>query len=195
MIREGRRAAGLARFLSPVRLGAAQAPLGTERLGLATLAVADGPAMAEVVLAPHVACGWDEPPLIDADVVSEHVLGQINEMVDGVGASWAVRRAADETVLGWCELTAIDRAHRRAEVGFVLTREAAIGGEALEALQAVIRHAAEIGLRRLSARTQLGQRQADQVLEAAGFTQEGLLRGHVVRKDERRDCRIFGRLL
>ena len=68
-------------------------------------------------------------------------------------------------------------------------------GYALEAMRAVMAFAASAGIRRLLARTHLGNRRSDALLTKLGFTEEGLLRGHVLRAGERRDCRLFGLLL
>ena len=62
-------------------------------------------------------------------------------------------------------------------------------------MQAVLAYAASNGLRRLVARTHLGNRRSDSLLEKLGFQEEGLLRGHVLRDGDRRDCRLFGLLL
>ena len=51
------------------------------------------------------------------------------------------------------------------------------------------------GLRRLLARTHLGNRRSDSLLEKLGFEEEGMLKGYVERDGERRDCRLFGLLL
>ena len=97
--------------------------------------------------------------------------------------------------MGVCDLSDIDRWHKRAEVGFMLGRGAWGRGYGLEAMRAVIAHAASSGIRRLTARTHLGNRRSDALLEKLGFTEEGLLRGHVLRDGDRRDCRLFGLLL
>jgi ribosomal-protein-alanine N-acetyltransferase len=62
-------------------------------------------------------------------------------------------------------------------------------------MQAVVAYAATSGLRKLTARTHLGNRRSESLLETLGFKEEGLLRGHVLRDGERRDCRLFGLLL
>jgi ribosomal-protein-alanine N-acetyltransferase len=59
----------------------------------------------------------------------------------------------------------------------------------------VLAFAAANGLRRLLARTHLGNRRSEALLEKLGFQEEGLLRGYVLRDGERRDCRLFGLLL
>ncbi|MDI3290757.1 GNAT family protein [Polyangium sp. 15x6] len=50
-------------------------------------------------------------------------------------------------------------------------------------------------MRKLSARTHLGNRRSEILLEKLGFKQEGLLRGHILRDGDRRDCHLFGLLL
>ena len=68
-------------------------------------------------------------------------------------------------------------------------------GDLTEAMRSVVGYAATLGLRRLSARTHLGNLRSDALLEKLGFEEEGLLRGHVLRDGEHRDCRLFGLLL
>ena len=106
-----------------------------------------------------------------------------------------MRTLAGRQFLGTCDLSDIDRSHRRAEVGFILEREAWGQGYALEAMRTVIAFAAGAGLRKLTARTHLGNRRSDLLLERLGFEEEGLLRGHILKDGERRDCRVFGLLL
>jgi ribosomal-protein-alanine N-acetyltransferase len=106
-----------------------------------------------------------------------------------------MRTLDDGRFVGVCDLSEIDRRHKRAEIGFLLGREAWGQGYALEAMRAVLTYAASSGLSRLLARTHLGNRRSDTLLEKLGFEEEGLLRGHVLRDGERRDCRLFGLLL
>ena len=63
-------------------------------------------------------------------------------------------------------------------------------------MAAVVDHAAQsMKLRRLTARTHLGNIRSVRLLEKLGFRHEGLLRGYVDREGERRDCLLFGLLL
>ena len=138
---------------------------------------------------------WDVAEIADPDVVTQMVENQIDEMARGRGYFWAIRTLADEAFVGACDLSAIDRRHRRAEVSFMLDRESWGNGYAQEAMTAVTAYAATVGLRRLSARTQLGNRRSDNLLQKLGFREDGMLKGHVERDGERRDCRLFGLLL
>ena len=89
----------------------------------------------------------------------------------------------------------VESALKRAEVAFMLDRESWGNGYAQEAMTAVTAYAAGDGLRRLLARTQLGNRRSDNLLQKLGFQEEGLLKGYIERDGERRDCRLFGLLL
>ena len=123
------------------------------------------------------------------------VATQVAAMAAGRAVHWSVRMLADDGFLGCCSLTDIDRWHKRAEVGFLLGRDAWGQGLGVEAVRAIVGYAGASGLRKLAARTHLGNRRSESLLGKLGFKQEGLLRGHIVRDSERRDCRLFGLLL
>ena len=62
-------------------------------------------------------------------------------------------------------------------------------------MRTVIAFAASHGVRKLTARSHLGNRRSEALLQKVGFREEGLLRGHILKDGERRDCRVFGLLL
>jgi ribosomal-protein-alanine N-acetyltransferase len=169
--------------------------LETERLRLDPLRLDDAEVIFPVLGDPEVLSYWDAPEPDDPDVVAHVVGGQVEAMEAARAMHWAMRTLADRTFVGCFDLTEIDRRHRRAEVGFMLSRDAWGHGFGLEAMQTVIAYAASNGLRKLAARTHLGNRRSEAVLEKLGFEEEGLLRGHIVEDGERRDCRLWGLLL
>ncbi|WP_340645826.1 GNAT family N-acetyltransferase [Phenylobacterium sp.] len=169
--------------------------LETERLNLRPLEVSDADLLFPMMSDAEVMAHWDVPEIDDPDLIRAIVAGQIEDMSAGRAVFWAIRTLQDETFLGLCDLSDIDRWHKRAEIGFMLGRGSWGQGYGLEAMRAVIAHAASSGVRRLTARTHLGNRRSDALLEKLGFTEEGLLRGHVLRDGDRRDCRLFGLLL
>jgi ribosomal-protein-alanine N-acetyltransferase len=169
--------------------------LETERLRMAPLAEADADHIFPLMRDAEVMAFWDVPESDDPDVIAAIIAGQVDEMAKGAARYWTMRTLADDQFVGVCDLSEIDWRHKRAEVGFMLGRDAWGQGFALEAMQAVIAYAAASGLRRLLARTHLGNRRSDSLLEKLGFQEEGLLRGHVLRDGDRRDCRLFGLLL
>ena len=169
--------------------------LETERLRLAPVVAGDVDDVFPLMMDPEVMAYWDVPEIQDPDRVAAIVDSQVAAMAHGEAVYWTLRTLADGRFVGCCDLAEIDRGHKRGEIGFLLGRLAWAEGYALEAMRSVVAYAAASGLRRLTARTHIGNRRSDQVLEALGFRQEGLLRGHVLRDGERRDCRLFGILL
>lgn len=169
--------------------------LETERLRLEPLTAADAAHLYPIMGDPEVMAYWDVPEVEDPDIVAGVVQGQVDAMSGGRAIYWAVRTLADQDFVGSCELAEIDRGHRRAEIGFMVAREAWESDYPLEALTTVIAFAATNGLRKLAARINLGNRRSEALLTALGFAEEGLLRGHILKDGERRDCRLFGLLL
>jgi [ribosomal protein S5]-alanine N-acetyltransferase len=169
--------------------------LETERLSLRPLTTSDADGLFPIMNDPEVMAHWDVPEVDDIDLIQAIVDGQVADMGAGRAFHWAIRTLDNEAFLGACDLSDIDRWHKRAEIGFLLARDAWGQGYGLEAMRAVIAHAAGSGLRRLAARNHLGNRRSDALLERLGFKQEGLLRGYVLRDGKRRDVRLFGLLL
>ena len=169
--------------------------LETERLSLRPLTASDAELLFPLLSDPEVMAHWDIAEVDDPDLVRVIVEGQVAAADAGKAVHWTIRTLNGDAFLGACDLSDIDRWHRRAEIGFMLGRGAWGQGYALEAMRSVVGHAATMGLRRLSARTHLGNLRSDALLEKLGFEEEGLLRGHVLRDGEHRDCRLFGLLL
>ena len=169
--------------------------LETERLRLTPVSPGDAGDLYPIMGDPEVMAYWDVSEIDDPDLVGEIVLMQMAEMDAGRGIYWAMRTLAGNELMGCCDLSNIDRWHRRAEVGFLLGRDAWGRGYAQEAMSTIVAYAATSGLRKLAARTHLGNRRSETLLEKLSFRQEGLLRGHILKDGERRDCRIWGLLL
>lgn len=169
--------------------------LETERLRLTPLIASDADHLFPIMGDPEVMAYWDVPEIDDPDVVANIVQGQVDAMAAGKALYWTMRTLVSGEFVGSCDLSEIDGWHRRAEVGFMLGRDAWGQGYAQEAMQAVIAFAGSGGVRKLTARTHLGNRRSEALLQKLGFDEEGLLRGHILKDGERRDCRVFGLLL
>jgi ribosomal-protein-alanine N-acetyltransferase len=169
--------------------------LETERLRLSPVLLEDAAGLFPMMRDPEVMAYWDWPEIEEPERAFAIVEGRAKAAAEGQAVHWTMRTLADDQIIGACDLSAIDRRHRRAEVGFLLSRESWGRGFGLEAMRAVVAYAAASGLRKLTARTQLGDRRSAQLLARLGFEREGLLRGHVERDGERRDCHLFGLLL
>jgi ribosomal-protein-alanine N-acetyltransferase len=169
--------------------------LETERLTLAPVIQANAPAIYLMMSDPQVMAHWDVEPIEDPDVVEAFVASQVREVEEGAGWYWSMRLTADDSILGVCDLSDVDWRHHRAEIGFMMGRDAWGKGYAWEAMTSVLAFAAGQGLKRLTARTHVGNIRSDSLLTRLGFKQEGYLHGHVDREGERRDCRLWGMLL
>jgi ribosomal-protein-alanine N-acetyltransferase len=169
--------------------------LETERLVLRPVDPADWCSLYPIMSDPVVMAHWDSSEIEDPEAVQHMIAAQVRDMASGAAHYWAVERSQDQTFLGACDLSDIDWRHRRGEVGFVLAAEAWGHGYGLEAMRAVVAHAAGLGLKRLWARSHAGNERSERLLKRLGFEEEGYLRGHIQRAGERRDCRIFGLLL
>jgi ribosomal-protein-alanine N-acetyltransferase len=166
--------------------------LETERLRLDPLTPEDAGDVFSIVDDPEAMADLDFPEIDDPDLVAEVVRSQVEAMHAGRAIHWAMRTLADGAFVGACDLRDIDRRRRRAEVVFVLGRPAWADGLPTEALGAVTAYAAASGLRKLSARTHLGNRRSEDLLQRLGFREEGLVRGPIQKDGDRRDCRLFG---
>jgi ribosomal-protein-alanine N-acetyltransferase len=169
--------------------------LETERLVLRPIEPGDGGALFQIMSDPVVMTHWDSAAVEDPWVVEQMIAAQVEDMSAGAACYWAIERAGGKAFLGVCDLSEIDWRHRRGEVGFLLAEPAQRQGYGLEAMRAVVDHAAALGLRRLWARAHVGNTRSERLLERLGFELEGYLRGHVQRAGERRDCKIYGLLL
>jgi RimJ/RimL family protein N-acetyltransferase len=169
--------------------------LETERLVLRPIEPADWRVLYPIMSDPVAMQHWDSTEIEDPDVVQQMIAAQVEEMDADAACYWAVEHAPDHAFLGACDLSDIDWRHKRGEVGFLLANGAWGHGYGLEAMRAVVDHAASLGLKRLWARAHAGNERSERLLLRLGFEEEGYLRGHVQRGGERRDCKIFGLLL
>ena len=169
--------------------------LTTDRLRLRPVKLEDAAWIFPMMGDPEVMAYWDVDAIDDPQVIDAMIAYQVEEMAKTRAYYWAIERLADDAPLGECDLSEIDRWHRRAEVGFILKREAWGDGLATEAMQAVLTFADDLGLKRLGARAHVANDASAALLKKLGFKEEGVLRGHVERDGERRDCRLFGLLL
>ncbi|MGR4864085.1 GNAT family N-acetyltransferase [Caulobacter sp. LARHSG274] len=169
--------------------------LETERLTLSPLTVEDASLVYPFLSDPEVMAHWDRAPIEDPDEVNATVAAQVGEMAERAAFYWAIRLTRTGQFLGYCELVDLDWRHHRGELGLIVAREAWGQGYATEAVTALLAYcASSLGLKRLTARTQVGDARSERLLLKLGFEQEGYLKGHVDRDGERRDCRLFGLL-
>ena len=170
--------------------------LETPRLILRPLRSDDAEALHGLMSDPEVMAYWDIGEIEDPALTQAILDSQILAMERQAACHWAILRASDGAFVGACDLSDIDPWHKRAEIGFISARAYWGEGYMVEAMQAVVGYAAQgLRLKRLAARTHLGNQRSARLLERLGFAPEGVLRGHVERDGERRDCQLFGLLL
>ncbi len=170
--------------------------LQTPRLTLRPLTLDDVDAMHGLMSDADVMAFWDVPAITDRGLTLRIIDNHLTTMARDTAFSWVMSRTADQAFVGCCNLADIDRWHRRAEIGFITAKGFWGEGLTFEAMQAVIDHAAQqLRVKRLSARAHVGNVRSVRLLRRLGFEQEGVLRGHVERGGERRDCLMFGLLL
>lgn len=169
--------------------------LETERLTLSPITPHDRAFLYPIMADPEVMAHWDSGAIDDPDVIDAVLAGQVADMEAGVAWHWAMRRTDGGGFIGACDLSDIDWKHRRAEIGFIMGKDAWGQGYALEAMRAVMAFAASQGVKRVWARTHVGNTRSDSLLERLGFEREGYQKGHIDRDGERRDCRLWGMLL
>ena len=170
--------------------------LETSPLRLRPLAPSDAENLHAIMSDAEVMAFWDCQQIDDIVVTQAILQSQLERMAARKACHWAMELRDGGGFIGCCDLEEIDRWHHRAEVGFIVARPHWGEGYTQEAMEAVIDHAAQaMRLKRLSARTHIGNVRSVSLLHRLGFRQEGLLRGYVDREGERRDCLLFGLLL
>lgn len=136
---------------------------------------------------------WHRPAIARGATLSEIIAGQLGAMADGHFLYWTVWR--DRDAIGSVDLSALDFAHLRGEVGFVFRRDQWGQGYGREAMAALLAHAfGPLRLERLEARIHAQNRRARKLVMGLGFRPEGRLCGHLLRDGTRHDVDVFGLL-
>jgi RimJ/RimL family protein N-acetyltransferase len=105
---------------------------------------------------------------------------------------YAIERRTDGRVVGSAELVIDSLTHRRAQMGYVLARDAWGQGYATEAAAAVLRFGLhDAGLRRVSATCDPDNTGSARVLEKIGMAYEGRLHSFFLIRGEWRDRLLF----
>lgn len=151
--------------------------LAGRRVDLRWLAPGDSPAILATFGDPAVMEFWSSPPLQDLDGALR-LIEEIHELfLSRRLFQWGICLRETNEVIGTCTLFNLNRAHRRAEVGFALQRRAWGQGLASEAVALLFRFAFEsLDLHRLEADVDPKNERSLRLLERQGFRREGYLR-------------------
>ncbi|UYM03403.1 GNAT family N-acetyltransferase [Solicola gregarius] len=102
----------------------------------------------------------------------------------------------DEDVVGSAAVWTTSQGDRTGEFGYTIRRDCWGRGLGTEAATLLMRLGFDrLGLERLAATCAPDNIGSIRVLEKAGLRREGLLRGHVLLRGQRRDSLVFGRLV
>lgn len=167
----------------------------TRRLVLRPLGPADADAVFRMFSDPQVMRYWSHVPYTDPAEARDYIERSRTLPEDESFIQWCVARAEDDSMIGTCTLFRIEPAHRRAEIGYGLTREAWGQGYMTEALEAAIGYAFEsLGLHRLEADVDPRNGASLRLLERLGFRREGTMRERWRVGGEVSDTAFFGLL-
>lgn len=179
-----RRLRGMTAFLPP------PAELQTPRLLLRPFTPADA-ARVETCLSDREVARQTltVPHPYPAGAAAEWIAKHGPWLAEGKQMIWAITR--DGLLIGAIGLI-FARAHRRAEVGYWIAREAWGAGIATEALRAVIAHGFDaLGLHRIDAQHYAENPASGAVMRKVGMRYEGRLRGVVFRDGVPRDNDLY----
>ena len=117
------------------------------------------------------------------------------EYRQGLDGPWLIEYKENQTVIGQIHLMEINPQHRKAQVGFVLSKSCWNQGMMTEALREVLAYAFDqLGLNRLEGLCVRDNRAAARVMEKAGMRKEGELREYLFQKGAFRDFSIYAML-
>jgi RimJ/RimL family protein N-acetyltransferase len=155
----------------------------------------DIPALVEVCQDPEIPRWTRVPSPYGAADARLYLQQRHDGLHTGTMAPYAVVDSADRHLLGSISLMRFVWEHGRAEVGYLLAREARGTGHAVRALRLLCRWGFEsLGLERIELLAATGNVPSQRVAERAGFTREALLRSYFAHDRKRHDMIAYGLL-
>lgn len=163
--------------------------LGTARLVLRPLVIADAEALWPAMSDPVLMTWWSSPSHRSIEETRAYVAGNASH---DPYVTWAITREGG-VALGWVVLR--EQRDKVGEIGYLLARGEWGNGIATEAVTAVIDHAfGDLAFRRLFADTDPDNAASNILLERLGFQREGYLREEWETHLGIRDSLIWGLL-
>lgn len=169
--------------------------LAGSRVRLRPLRADDADALFAMKSDPRVMRYWSHAPWTER----AQAVAQLEQLVRDRETSefyqWAITAAGDDALVGTMSLFALNRAQRRADVGYSLAASAWGKGYATQALKLAVDFAfGTLGLARLEADIDPRNEASCRLVERIGFTREGLLRERWYVAGEATDSAIYGLL-
>lgn len=124
---------------------------------------------------------------------TEAYLNQVlHEYQTGQDGPWGMEYKDIGKLVGSIHLMGVSAQHRKAEIGFVLSRTCWNQGLATEALRRVLAYSFEtVGLNRIEGLCAVKNHATRRVLEKVGMVREGLLREYLFHKGAFRDFELY----
>jgi len=172
-----------------------QPELRTPRLRLRGFRPDDAEALYAVHSDPRVMRYWSFPAWTDPAQARAKIATVLDERARGAVYAWVVADTASDRLIGSVAAFALDRVHRRAEIGYSLHADWQGRGLAQEALRAVLAFLIdEAGFERIEADIDPRNAASCRLAERVGFVREGLLRGRWHVDGESCDTALYGLL-
>jgi RimJ/RimL family protein N-acetyltransferase len=169
--------------------------LETPRLVLRPARHADAPELFAIYADPQVYRYIPVGAWKHVDEAHQRIARSVDVMASGEEVRLGIQRREDARLIGELLLFHFDKGSRRADVGYVLARDAWGCGYVSEALLPLLDFAfGELQMRRLEAQIDPRNTASAKVLERLGFRQEGFLRERWILRGEVSDGGIYGLL-
>jgi RimJ/RimL family protein N-acetyltransferase len=170
-------------------------PLVAETTALRAWRDSDVPALVRVCRDPEIVRWTAVPANYSEADARTYLLRRHDAIVAGTAAPFAIVSADTKLLIGSISLVRIASEHRRAEVGYFLSREARGAGHATRAV-GLIRDWAfgTLAIERLDLYAATENVASQRVAERSGFTREAVLRSFMREKGVQLDMVAFGLL-
>jgi RimJ/RimL family protein N-acetyltransferase len=170
-------------------------PLVAETTALRAWRDSDAPALVRICQDPEI-IRWTAVPANygEADART-YLLRRHDAIVAATAAPFAIVSGGEEQLIGSISLVRLTWEHRRAEVGYFLSREARGAGHATRAVALICEWAfRSLGIERLDLYAATENVASQRVAERSGFTREAVLRSFMREKGVQLDMVAFGLL-
>ena len=169
--------------------------LSAKRICLRALIAKDAADLFKIFSDVEVMRFWSSPPWQSVDEAIELIERVTRGAADNQFYQWGVARNESNSVIGTCTLFQVDRRNRRAELGFILRRDAWGQGLMSEALRTLLQFGFDtMHLHRLEADVDPRNDNCLKLLERIGFVREGRLRERWLVNGEVNDSVMLGLL-
>jgi ribosomal-protein-alanine N-acetyltransferase len=133
---------------------------------------------------------WGPHP--DKKYSLEYLQEVLNDYSKGKDRPWGLEIKTKKKIIGGIHIMQLDSYHKKAEIGFVLSKAYWNKGYMTEALNKVLDYCfTELSLNRIEAFCIPGNYAAIKVLERIGMQMEGILRQYAFQKGNFQDFRLF----